>query len=279
MLPDFERLGGHRTLSQTETTGSPGDDRGLRPRVATPSRWPERARRAFARSGAGRAVIPFGVVGLAAVVAAMALSSEVAEAAQVVATSPAETSGRVESLPAWARAALESVRRAPPLLFFAALVVATFLPVPVALFYLTAGVAYGVAPALAWIAGSLVVSNVLIHTASRTVLRPTLEALVARRGHRIPRFDSALDEALFITLIRLTPGIPYFLQNLVLAVAKLDLLRFVVLSVAIQMIYVTGFVVLGRSALEGQLGWTIGGLALIVAVAAGARMLAKRRSA
>jgi len=62
----------------------------------------------------------------------------------------------------------------------------------------------------------------------------------------------------------------------VLAVARLDLVRFVVLSVAIQMIYVTGFVVLGRSALDGQLGWVVGGLALLVAVAAGARMLAKR---
>lgn len=183
-----------------------------------------------------------------------------------------------ETLPGWAQAALESVRSAPPLLFFGALVVATFLPFPVGLFYLAAGVAYGIGPALVWIAGCLVVSNLILHTAARTVLRPTLERIVARRGHNIPRFDSALDEALFITLIRLTPGVPYFLQNVILAVAQLDLMRFVVLSVAIQMIYVTGFVVLGRSALDGQLGWAVGGLALLVAVAAGARMLAKRRS-
>jgi len=183
-----------------------------------------------------------------------------------------------QALPPWAQAALESVRSAPRPLFFAAFVVATFLPFPVGLFYLTAGVAYGIAPALAWIAGSLVVSNLILHTAARGFLRPSLEALVARRGHRIPRFDSPLDEVLFITLIRLTPGIPYFLQNLILACAQLDLMRFMVLSVAIQMIYVTGFVVLGRSALDGELGWAIGGIALIVAVAAGARMFAKRRS-
>ena len=189
---------------------------------------------------------------------------------------PIESDG---ALPAWAQAAVESVRSAPPLLFFSALVVATFLPLPIGLFYLTAGVAYGIAPSLAWIAGSLVVSNLIIHTAARTFLRPTLEALVARRGQRIPRFESGLDEALFITLVRLTPGVPYFLQNLVLAVAQLDLLRFVVLSVAIQMINVTGFVVLGRSALDGQLGWAIGGLALLVAVAGAARVIAKRRGA
>ena len=182
-----------------------------------------------------------------------------------------------EALPGWAQAALESVRSTPPLFFFGALVVATFLPFPIGLFSLAAGVAYGIGPALVWLAGSLVVSTLILHTAARTFLRPTLESIVARRGHSIPRFDSALDEALFITLIRLTPGFPYFLQNVILAVARLDLMRFVVLSVAIQMIYVTGFVVLGRSALDGQLGWVVGGLALLVAVAAGARVLAKRR--
>jgi uncharacterized membrane protein YdjX (TVP38/TMEM64 family) len=197
-------------------------------------------------------------------------------AATAFAEGDAGASASPEALPAWAQAAIESVRGTPPLLFFSAFVVATFLPVPIALFYLAAGAAYGIGPALGWIAGSLVVSNVMIHTASRTFLRPTLEALIARRGHRIPRFDSDLDEALFITLIRLTPGIPYFFQNLILAVAQLDLMRFVVLSVAIQMIYVTGFVVLGRSALDGSLTWALAGLALLVALTVGARKLAKR---
>ncbi len=181
------------------------------------------------------------------------------------------------SLPAWAQTALESLRGVPPLLFFSAFIVATFLPVPVGLFYLAAGVVYGIGPALAWIAGSLVISNLLIHSASKSFLRPSLESLVTRRGHRIPRFDSPLDEALFITLIRLTPGVPYFLQNLILAVADLDLMRFVVLSVAFQMVYVIGFVVLGRSALDGRLGWVVGGLALIIAVAVAARILSRRR--
>lgn len=196
----------------------------------------------------------------------------------VAATAWAEgdASASRETLPAWIQTALDGIRGAPPLLFFSAFVVATFLPVPIALFYLAAGVAYGIGPALGWIAGSLVVSNLIIHTASRTFLRPMLEALVARRGHSIPRFDSGLDEALFITLIRLTPGIPYFFQNLILAVAKLDLMRFVVLSVAIQMIYVTGFVVLGRSALDGSLTWALAGLALLVALTVGARRLSKR---
>ncbi|MBK7949215.1 MAG: hypothetical protein IPK00_10860 [Deltaproteobacteria bacterium] len=181
------------------------------------------------------------------------------------------------ALPAWAQAAFESLRGIPPLFFFGALVAATFVPFPVGVFYLAAGVVYGVGPALAWIACSLAASNLILHTAARLFLRPHLEPIVVRRGYRIPRFESGFDEILFITLIRLTPGIPYFLQNLILAVAQLDLIRFLVLSVAIQMIYVTGFVVLGRSALDGQLGWALAGLAGLVAVSAVARIVVRRR--
>lgn len=178
----------------------------------------------------------------------------------------------------WLEGWVERLRDAPPVLFFGAFVVATLLPVPIGLFYLMAGAIYGVTPALLWTAGALVVSNLIIHTASRSFLRPTLEALVTRRGHTVPRFASGLDEALFITLVRITPGLPYFLQNLILAVARPDLMRFLVLSVAIQMIYVTGFVVLGRSALEGELGYAVAAIAGIVALTAGARIFASRRA-
>ncbi|MFO0690930.1 MAG: hypothetical protein U0900_19695 [Myxococcota bacterium] len=211
--------------------------------------------------------------------AGLAFAADPIAAAPALAVAlPAEAAAPAASaLPAWAEAAFESLRGIPPLLFFGGFVLATFVPFPVGLFYMAAGVAYGVGPALAWIAASLAASNLILHTAARRFLRPWVEPIVVRRGYRIPRFDSGLDEIFFITLIRLTPGIPYFLQNWILAVAQLDLVRFLVLSVAIQMIYVTGFVVLGRSALDGELGWALGGLAVLVAVSALARHLARRR--
>lgn len=176
------------------------------------------------------------------------------------------------------QAAVDGLRASPPILFFTAFLVASLLPFPIALFYVTSGAAYGIPASLAWITGALVLSNLLLHAASRSLLQPAFQALADRRGHRIPVFDSPLDEALFIGLVRITPGIPYFLQNVILAAARLDLLRFVVLSVAIQMIYATGFVVLGRSALEGRLAWALAALVFVVVLAVGARWLAKRRA-
>jgi len=228
-----------------------------------------RARRVARPTGLAAGGLVLGrlaLLGAAAMLATSAFADAVADA------------GAPSGLAAAGEAVLERLRGAPPILFFGAFVVATFLPFPIMLFYLVAGATYGIPTALAWIAGALVVSNLIIHTAAKGFLRPILEAIAARRGQTIPRFESGLDEALFITLVRLTPGIPYFVQNVVLAVAHLDLMRFVVLSVAIQMIYVVGFVVLGRSALEGRHGWTVAALALVVAISVAARLIVKRRN-
>lgn len=236
-----------------------------------PDTQPATPMRARAASTCGALALPIG----AAIVFGLelphpAIAANLPDVAPIGSSSPA--------VPAAIASALESLRGVPRVVFFGALVVASWIPFPVTLFYLAAGILYGVPIALAWIAASLVVSNLVLHTVANRFLRPELERLVARRGYRTPSFDSPLDEALFITLIRLTPGIPYFLQNVVLTVARVELLRFVVLSVAIQMIYVTGFVVLGRSAFEGDLGFALGGVALLVALAVGMRFLSRRRA-
>lgn len=249
--------------------------------VAKTRGTPDRPTRRRDRIDAGLTVaagIAIGItIGVAIGVAISTTRALAAPVAEVVPTAANAGLAASSALPAWAAAAFESLRGVPPLLFFGAFVVATFVPFPVGLFYLAAGAIHGVGPALAWIAASLTVSNLILHTAAHAYLRPRLEPLVVRRGYRIPRFESGLDEILFITLIRLTPGIPYFLQNLILAAARLDLVRFLVLSVAIQMLYVTGFVVLGRSALDGQLGWALAGLAALVALSAVARIVVRRR--
>lgn len=249
---------------------------------------PRPARKPFvaafaARAAAGGSVATAALAAPAARAAlaamAYALTSALAPLDALAAVADADVpAADVEALPAFLQDALARLRGSPPFVFFGAFVVATLLPFPIALFYLASGAVYGIASSLAWFTGALMVSNVLVHAGSRSILRPVFASLAARRGHRIPDFDSPLDEALFITLVRLTPGIPYFLQNVILAAARLDAVRFVVLSVTIQMMYATGFVVLGRSAFDGSLVWLLVAVAFLVAVTAATRLLAKRRA-
>jgi len=168
------------------------------------------------------------------------------------------------------------LEQAPPVVFFATMAIALLFPTPASVFYVTAGSLYGIVPALLWIPPTLLLNNLIVHWASTSFLRPTVERLVERRGRALPSLETKADQRLFITLIRMTPGVPYFLQNLVLALAGVDRLPFLLISVSVQMIYATGFVVLGRSAFEGELGLAVFALALIAAAAVGARLVHKR---
>jgi uncharacterized membrane protein YdjX (TVP38/TMEM64 family) len=179
-----------------------------------------------------------------------------------------------------ARSVLENgwgwLQEASPIVFFTTMTLALLLPIPASLFYVTAGSIYGITPSLVWIIPVLVVNSLIVHWASSSFLRPGLEWLVERRGHAVPALAAKSDQILFISLIRITPGIPYFLQNLILALAGVDRLPFLLISVPVQMIYATGFVALGRSAFDGELGLAVAAIALIAAASITARLIHKR---
>ena len=169
---------------------------------------------------------------------------------------------RQAGLEAWAQ-----LKAAPAPLYFAILTLALLAPVPASALYVTAGPLFGVATSLAWITPVLLVNSLLVYGIGATALRPVLRARFARHGRDLPQLVTRSDQLLFIVLIRVTPGIPYFIQSWTLVLAGVALGPFVVISVIIQMVYATVFVVLGRSAFEGQLGVAV--LAVVFLVAAG----------
>ncbi len=181
-----------------------------------------------------------------------------------------------ESTQATARRAWAGLQSAPAPVYFAVMSVALLAPIPASLLYVTAGPLYGILPSLLWIAPALAINALLVHLIASSLLRPRLERFVARRGLTIPALETRADEHLFIVLIRITPGIPYFVQNWLLGLANVRRMPFVLITVGIQMLYATGFVVLGRSAFEGDTGVAVGALATLVVVSLGARQVHKR---
>jgi uncharacterized membrane protein YdjX (TVP38/TMEM64 family) len=168
------------------------------------------------------------------------------------------------------------LKSAPAPIYFGIMALALLAPVPASIFYVTAGPIYGVVASLLWIVPTLALNFLLVHMIASSWLRPGLESLITGRRFQIPRLETRSDQTLFITLIRLTPGIPYFVQNWLLALSGVDRLRFISISVAIQMLYATGFVVLGRSAFEGEFGLAVFALALLIVVSIVARLVHKR---
>ncbi len=184
--------------------------------------------------------------------------------------------GDLESARVVVEAAWSQLKSAPAPIYFGIMSVLLLAPVPASAFYLAAGPLYGIWPSVIWIVPALGINALLVHLIASGWLRPRLMRLVAKRDLQIPRLETRSDQRLFITLIRLTPGIPYFVQNWVIGLAGVDRAPFVMISVAIQMIYATGFVALGRSAFEGDLGLAIGAAVALVLMSIGARLLHKR---
>jgi len=176
----------------------------------------------------------------------------------------------------WVVAAWTRLQEAPPIVFFGAMAILTVFPVPLSPFYIVAGPLFGILPALLWIPPAIVLNNLISYTLTTSFLRPRLQALVARHGQAIPTFKSKRDQSLFIAMVRITPGVPFFLQSLLLGLAGVDRLRFLVISISVHMVYVVGFVVLGRSAFDGEYGAAIFAFALLVIASIGARFVHQR---
>lgn len=182
----------------------------------------------------------------------------------------------IETALAWVMAMWERLQTAPPIVFFGAMALLTLFPIPLTPFYIAAGSLYGVVPSLLWIPPAILLNNLIAHAMTTSFLRPWLESIVTARGHAIPTLRTKRDQNLFIAMVRITPGIPYFLQSLVLGLAGTDRLRFLVISLPVHMVYVVGFVVLGRSAFDGDFGFAVGAVALLVFVSFCARIAHQR---
>ena len=178
---------------------------------------------------------------------------------------------RLRGLEAWAQ-----LCAAPAPVYFTVLTIALLAPVPASLLYVAAGPIFGIATSLAWIVPALLLNSLLVYGVGTTALRPALLARFARHGRRLPTLSSPSDALLFMLLVRVTPGIPYFIQSWTLVLSGVPLIPFVLISVLVQMVYATGFVVLGRAAFEGRLGVSTLTVAFLIAAGLCARAVRGR---
>ena len=103
--------------------------------------------------------------------------------------------------------------------------------------------------------------------------------LVARLlGTRWDRWRSLgpKDRIRLAILIRVTPGVPLFVQNYVLGLLAVPFLPYILISVPLNGIFVIGFVLTSGAIFEGRVGAAITGIAVLVAAILLVRMLRAR---
>lgn len=80
-------------------------------------------------------------------------------------------------------------------------------------------------------------------------------------------------------LLRITPGIPYAMQNIVLGVVKLPFLVYLTVSIPIQSLYAIGFMVSGGAIFQGEIGLAITAFAFLIVIILVARIYQSRKRA
>jgi uncharacterized membrane protein YdjX (TVP38/TMEM64 family) len=180
---------------------------------------------------------------------------------------------------------METIRDAGPWVFFTAATLLPALGVPTLPFLLTAGPAFatklGMGAVIALSLAALVANMALTYLLARRALRPLLENLMKRLGYKLPEVDSENTTDL-VMLLRLTPGIPFFVQNYLLGLAEMPFVKYMLISCLISCPQNVAFVLFGDALVQGKgkMALIAGGLiaAAIVATRFARKHYAKKKT-
>jgi len=173
---------------------------------------------------------------------------------------------------------LALIRDAGPLAFFTAMTLGPACGVPMLAFSLPAvslfGPRFGTVPVLLMALGAMTANFILTYALARRGLRPLLEAIVNRLGYKLPQVESG-DAVDLVVLVRVTPGIPFFMQNYLAGLAQVPFGKYVVVSLIITWPINTAFMLFGDALLHGKGKLALLGLCAVLALSAGTHLVRK----
>lgn len=107
-----------------------------------------------------------------------------------------------------------------PWLFFVAMASLPVFGFPISVCYIFAGLAFPPPIAIACCLGALAINMSASYVLANTVFKGPIEAFIAARKWKVPEIPEK-NKIKFALLIRVIPGPPYFVQNLVISLSGL----------------------------------------------------------
>lgn len=142
-----------------------------------------------------------------------------------------------------------------PWVYFIAMAVLPGLGMPMLAFTLTAGPVFGQSLGMGGVVAAGIAAAtanfMLTYALARGALRPWLERLLVRLGHRLPQAGEG-DMTDLIVVVRVTPGIPFCVQNYLLGLANAPAGKYLVISCLAVWSYTAGFILFGDALLHGR---------------------------
>lgn len=147
------------------------------------------------------------------------------------------------------------LREAGPAVYFTAMALLPACGVPMLTFLLPAVTLFspqlGTPATLALALGAITANFVLTYALARRGLRPVLQRLVTRLGYKLPEIEAG-DATDLIVLLRVTPGVPFFVQNYMAGLAEMPFGRYFVVSAIIVWPLNLAFLLFGDALLHGK---------------------------
>lgn len=177
---------------------------------------------------------------------------------------------------------LDYVRTEGAGVFFTAMAVLPFFGFPLSAFVLSAGPVFaptlGPGVVIACGAAALAFNVSLSYWFAAFALRPWMERLIVWLGYKVPKLPEGRDWE-FTLVLRVVPGIPFFLQNYLLGLARVRFAIYLPISMAVPMVYLTLAVLAGDALAQGDKRKLIFAGVLFAAVGTGMHILRKRLAA
>jgi uncharacterized membrane protein YdjX (TVP38/TMEM64 family) len=171
---------------------------------------------------------------------------------------------------------LAMIRNAGPVAFFTCMTLAPCFGFPMLGFMLTAmasfGERLGPGTVMALALSAATANMVISYSLARWLLRPFIRRIVERLGFRLPEVQGS-DATDMLIILRVTPGIPFFVQNYMAGLADMPLPRYLLLSCLISHSYNVAFILFGDALLHGKGKIVLIVVGVIAALVAATHML------
>ncbi len=166
---------------------------------------------------------------------------------------------------------LDLIRGAGPLAFFAGMAFLPAVGAPMLAFLLPVvslfGPRFGTPVTVLLGLAAIVFNMVFTYVLARWALRPVLLGLMARLGYKVPEVGAA-DATDLIVVLRMTPGIPFCVQNYLLGLANVAFGRFVLVSCLLAWPQAVALMLFGDALVHGKGRLALVALGLLLAVMA-----------
>lgn len=173
---------------------------------------------------------------------------------------------------------MELIRAQGAVVFFTAMALLPAVGFPVLAFGLTAGPAFSEQLGMGTVVGCVLVAvtiNFLISYAlARRALRPLLEKLMKRFGYKMPEVE-ADDAADLIIILRLTPGVPFFVQNYMAGLAEVKFGKYLIISCLIVWPFNAATVLFADALMHGKGKVALTSFMVLAAASAGTHLARK----